>query len=68
MDRVPQIDGEALGAKNGEDGVGVAKRQGQPVAQNRAPSPGKVDNKGVVESLWICKGGRGDGVKNGSFH
>ena len=55
MDRVPRIDGEALGATNGGDGVGAAQRQEQPVAQNRAPSLGKVGHsEGVVESLWVC--------------
>ena len=67
-DRVPQINGEALGATNGGDGIGAVEQQGQSVAQNRAPSPEKGDSKGVAKSLWVRKGGRGDGVKNGSFH
>ena len=68
MDWVPRIDGEALGTTDGGDGVRVDERQGQPVARNRAPGIGKVNGEGVAEGLWICKGGRGDGVKNGSIH
>ena len=44
-------------ATNGGDGVKANERQGQPMAQNRGPSPGKVDSEGVAESLWVRKGG-----------
>ena len=57
-------DGEALGAAHGRYGGGATRRQRQPVALNRAPSTGKVDGKRVEEGLQLCKGGRGNGIKD----
>ena len=57
-----------MGAANGRNGGGAARRQGQPVARNRAPSLGKVDSKVVVEGLWVLKRGKRNGVKNGSLY
>ena len=66
--RVPQPDGEALGAAHGEYGGRATGRQGQPVARNCVPGTGKVNGEGVAESLQFCEGGQGDGVKGRSVH
>ena len=63
-DRVPRLDGEALGAMHGGEGGGAAKRQGQLVAQNHALDTGKVGGEGVAEGLQIREGRQGDGFKN----
>ena len=68
VNRVPRPDGEALGAAHGRDGGGIAERQRQPVARNRATGTGKVDGEGVAKSLQLRKGGQGDGVKNRPVH
>ena len=66
--RMPRPDGEALGAACRGSGGGTTGRQRQLMARNRARGTGKVDGKGVEEGLQLCKGGRGNGVKNRSVH
>ena len=66
--RVPRPNGEALGAVHEGDGGGATGRQGQLVARNCALGTGKVDGEGVAESLRLCKGGRGNGVKDRPVH
>ena len=68
VDRVPQADGEAMGTKDGRNGVRVDQQQGQLVAQNRMPGIGKMDSEGVEEGLRLCKGRRRDGIKNRPVH
>ena len=47
-DRVPWIDGDALGTTDGGDGVRVDEQQGQLVARNRALGIGKVEGEGMA--------------------
>ena len=54
--QVPWTDGEAMGTKDGGDGIRADQRQGQPGARNCALDTGKVDGEGVAEGLQIREG------------
>ena len=67
-DWMPRLHGKTLGAADGGYGGRTARRQGQPLARNRAPGPGEVDSKGVAEGVWLCKRKRGHGILDRSVH
>ena len=57
-----QIHGQALGTTDGGHGGGAARRQGQPLARNRAPGPGEVDGERVAQGLQLRNRRRRHGI------
>ena len=68
VDRMPRIDGKALGATDGRSSGGVAGREGQSLVGNRAPGPGEVNSEGVEEGVWLRKRRQRHGIPDQPVH
>ena len=64
---MPRIPGQALGATDGGHGGGAARRQGQPLARNRAPGSVEVDGKEWHKVYGFRRGGEGMASRTDRF-